>query len=238
MLNRVRELCIMLKFPYTKPMKLQFFSTLAVLIMITSNSHSGLLFSSSRLALKDLDQMTKLVQDKIKESRKSGGDKSVPLKEALQAVYSRPNADGMIDKIAGPLKDELEQQNAWEHSLKSLVKEATGALRNSKAFRVEAQITYLTFLENLLADLKPKASKEFEHSIIVQVRDAQIEVNAAARREQELRMLRVSESPSKLAEIILTTVPDKGPDLTKTAPNPKAKLIPPGISAPISAPEK
>ncbi|MFM6928865.1 MAG: hypothetical protein ACKOX6_10410, partial [Bdellovibrio sp.] len=94
------------------------------------NAQAGLLFNYSQLATKDLDEMNQLVTDKIKESKKAYSGKNVPLKEALQAVYSRPNDDDMIDKIAAPLRTNLDEIEAWEKTVSQLTDEAVNALKH------------------------------------------------------------------------------------------------------------
>ena len=169
-------------------------------------ANAGLLYPYSRLALKDLDQMTKLVQEKIKESRKAGGDQTIPLKEALQAVFSRPNDDDMIEKIMTPLRTELDEHSAYEKSLRSLVKEAMGALRNPKAFGAEAQVTYAIFLTNVISEIKPKAGDSFEYAVLKSIKDAKIEISKSANTEFGLRMMKSLRSPSEIATEALAGV--------------------------------
>jgi len=176
---------------------------LSFFILASSVAQAGLLFNYSQLALKDMDQMTKLVQSKITEGRKSGGDKTIPLKEGLQSVFSRPNSDFMIEKILGPLKTELEEETAWESSIEALVREARGALKNSRAFKPVVQVTYLIFLENLLSEMKPRVAEPFENRIITEIRDAKIEVTKEALHERKLRMMKETISPSAIAANIL-----------------------------------
>ncbi len=166
---------------------------------------AGLLFSYNRLALKDLDQMNKLIVEKIKESRKERGDKTMPLKEALQAVFSRPNEDFLIEKVLPPLRNELEEHGAWEKTVKSLVKESLGALENAQAFKPQAQVTYAIFLENLVAELRPKVAEDFERSILMQIREAKLELTKEANSERRLRMMKEGTSPSALAKAVLET---------------------------------
>jgi hypothetical protein len=180
---------------------------LVLVSLMCSISNAGLLYVYSRLATKDLDQVNKIVQDKIQESRKSSGDKTIPLKEALQAVFSRPNEDFMIEKVMPTLKAELEEHNGWERTIKALVKEALGALGNPKAFHPNAQVTYIVFLENLISEFRPKAYEPFEKSILEQIKDADIEVTKEAKNERRLRMMKDTTSPSKLAEFILANPP-------------------------------
>lgn len=172
-------------------------------LLVTPVAMAGLLFPYNRLALKDLDQMTKLVKDKIQESRKEKADQIVPLKEALQAIYSRPNEDFLIEKIVSPLRNELDEHDAYEDTTRALVKEAIGALKNPKAFGGVAQVTYGIFLENLMAEMKPHAADNFEHSILVQIRDAKIELSKEAKNERRLKMMKELGSPSDVAAVIL-----------------------------------
>lgn len=167
------------------------------------NSEAGLLYSYHRLAIKDLDQMSKLIKEKIKESKAAAGNKTIPLKEALQAVFSRPNDDFLIEKILSPLKNELDDQEAWEKTVKALVKESIGALKNPKAFKPEALVTYSIFLENFIAEMKPKVSNDFEKSVYQQIRDAKIELTKEAIHERKLRMMKDGVSPSLLADLVL-----------------------------------
>ena len=161
------------------------------------------MFNYSRLTTKNLDEMNHLVHEKIKESRKESGDKSIPLKEALQAVFSRPNEDDMIEKILPALKAELEDLGSWEHSIENLVKEAVGALKNPKAFKADAQVTYEIFLENIISEFKPRQKEKFEHRILLQIRDAKIELSKEALSERELKMMRELPSPSEIADKVL-----------------------------------
>lgn len=175
-----------------------------VLACLTAQtSFAGLLYQYSELSLKDLDQMSKIVQNKINESRAASGDQVIPLKEALQAVYSRSNEDFMIEKIISPLKNELDEQEAWESSLQELTKEAIGALKNPKAFKPITQVTYIVFLENVLSELKPKVNEKFENSIIDTIAKAKISVTKAAADERQLRVMKATTSPSEIAQDIL-----------------------------------
>ncbi|WP_374078023.1 hypothetical protein [Bdellovibrio bacteriovorus] len=167
-------------------------------------AQAGLLFNYSQLALKDLDQMNKMVSEKVKESKKSGSGKAVPLKEALQAVYSRPNDDDMIEKIVAPLRSSLDELESWEKTISQLTDEAINALKNPRAFKPVVQVTYVIFLENLMAEIKPYLKTDgFERKIVERIRDAKIEVSKEASNERKLRMMKDTGSPSQIAEKIL-----------------------------------
>jgi hypothetical protein len=183
-----------------------FFTVMIGLAMTALHSplaQAGLLYQYSQLMLKDLDQMDKIIREKIKEAKKTRGDKVIPLKEALQAVYSRPNEDGMVEKVVGSLKHELDELENYEDVIRELVTEAVGALKNPRAFGPVVQVTYVVFLENILAEFKPKADSKFESEIIKQIRDAKIEVTKEAKKERKLRVMKDLSSPSDIAAGIL-----------------------------------
>lgn len=196
------------------------YTSLAVLaaLFLSTSVNAGLIFNYSQLALKDLDQMSKFIQVKINESRKSNGDKVVPLKECLQAVYSRGNEDFMIEKIVSPLKAELEEYSAWEKTIQDLVKEAVGALKNPKAFQPAIQVTYVIFLENMMAEMRPHIGEDFENKIIKRIRDAKIEIKTSTDTERRLRVMKGAHSPSDIAASLLTEFEEASANKAKQVP--------------------
>lgn len=183
---------------------------LPFVLLFSFQTHAGLLYNYSQLALKDLDQMNALVVSAIKDSKKSANGKVVPLKEALQAVYSRPNDDGMVEKVIAPLRTELDEQEAWEKVLNQLTVEAVDALKHPKAFKPVVQVTYQVFLENLLADMKPYLGKAgFERSLAEKIRDAKVDMTKEASSERKLRMMKTAVSPSEVAADLLKAAPEK-----------------------------
>ncbi len=201
--------------------KLRRFPTLllSILLFITSVSQAGLLLTYHQLALKDLDQMNELVIAKIKESKKSYSGKIVPLKEALQAVLGRPDEDNMVDKVLSPLKSELEGHDAWEKSLKELATESINALKNSKNFKADVQVTYQVFMENLLAQLKPDlGTASFETKLVEKIRDAKISISKEAQNERKLRMMKSTVSVSEIADMLLKATKVAPPATPPTTP--------------------
>lgn len=163
-----------------------------------------MLFNYSELTIKDLDQITKMVNDKLKESKKTQSGKVIPLREALQAVYSRPNPDGMIEKVVSPLRNKLDDLGLWEQTISQLTDEAIGALKHPKTFKPVVQVTYMVFLENLLAEIKPLISVGgFEIKLAERIRDANIEISKEAKNELNVRMMKAVLSPSLVATQIL-----------------------------------
>lgn len=168
-------------------------------------AQAGLLFTYKQLTTKDLDKMNQIVKDKIKESQKEKADKVIPLKEGLQAVYSRPNQDGMIEKVVSPLRNTLDDMNQWEDVIRSLVQEAVGALKNPKAFDSSVQVTYWIFLENIIAEHQPllKTKNQFAREVIELVDQAKIQSSKEARQEKKLTLMKDSLSLSELTQKVL-----------------------------------
>lgn len=194
-------------------MKKAKFILTSVLVVFSLNASAGLLFNYSQLTTKDLDEMNQIVQSKIKESKQSASGKHVPLKEALQAVFSRPNDDDMIDKVIAPLRTSLDELDYWEKSISQLADEAINALKNPKAFSPVVQSTYLIFLENLLSELKPYLKRPgFERQIAERIRDAKIAVPERAANERRLRTMKSTVSPSEIARKILAEAQKAAPE--------------------------
>jgi hypothetical protein len=184
--------------------KLPTVSIVAFVLLFAFDAAAGLLFKYHQLVLKDLDQMNAMVSEKIKESKKSYAGKIVPLKEALQAVLARPDEDSMVDKVLPPLRAELEDLNSWEKAVRTLTDEALNALRVTRSFHGDVQVTYAIFLENLMAEIKPLAYKGgFEKKILEKIRDAKIEITKEATKESTLRRMKTTVSPSQIATDLL-----------------------------------
>lgn len=181
---------------------------------------AGLLFNYSQLALKDLDQMNKLVRAKIAESRKSGGNKAIPLKEALQAVFCRSNEDFMIEKLLPSIKAQLEELDEWESSIQALIKEAIGALKNPKPFQPVVLVSYQIFLENMISEIKPKYDQEFEAKLLQEIRDAEIELPKAMTHERKLRVMKESVSPSVIAGKVIKEAEEAAKKTAKESEKP------------------
>lgn len=158
-----------------------------------------------RLIIRDLDEMNKIIRRKITESRNSP-EKIIPLREAMQIVYSRPNDDFMIEKIAGSLQSELDDLDARETTMRSLIDDGVQALKEPSGLKAEVQVTYAIMLENFMAELRPDAEKPFERSVFTQIRDANIQTTREAASERSLRIMRKTKSPSEIAETVLKEV--------------------------------
>ncbi len=187
-------------------MKNKFFTLVVfVFTLWSSASLAGLLMTYHQLTMKDLDQMNEFVNSKLKEARKSSTGKIIPLREGLQAVFSRPNDDGMIAKIYSPLRNELERQNTLEKVYKDLIDEAIHVLTHPQNFKPDVQTTYAIFLENLISEFKPMLKDEasFEKKMIEKIANASIELSNESLKERKRRLMKEGKSPSVLANLVL-----------------------------------
>lgn len=157
-----------------------------------------------QLALKDLDQMTTLVNQAVLESKEEDGDLA-PLKTALRTVLSRPDEDFMIDKVIGPLRQELEELGEWEKVMNELVDESLSVLNKPKGQSPAVQVTHSVFLTNVISQMKPRAAeKGFERKTLEKIQKADVRLSKQMRDERNLRMMKDSASPSVLAEQALS----------------------------------
>lgn len=202
-----------------------------VTIILAFHSQAGLLYTYNQLTLKDLDQMNALVKNKLKEAKAADSGKVVPIKEGLQAVYSRPNSDDMIDKISPPLRTALDQEDATEKVFSELVQEAINALKNTKNFKKEVQVTYSIFLENVISEFKPSLKPgNFEFKIVKKIADSEIELTKDAQRDRKLRLMQESSSPSAIATKVLENYQEKA---KATAALPEATSEEPTQESPV-----
>ncbi len=180
---------------------------ITLIITFATLCHAGLLYQYNQLTLMGLDQMNKLVQDKLKEEKKAVA-KTVPLKEGIQAVYARPDSDRMIEKVVSPLRSELQDMGEYERVMTQLVNEALEVLKNNKNFRPPVQVTYDFFIENWMADNRRLAEEEdgFERKMLQKIKKANIKISDKAQNERRVRGFPDAKSPSEIADEILVGI--------------------------------
>lgn len=197
-------------------------------LLVSQSVSAADFFPYNELLLKDLEQMSSLISKKIKEyesqattdsaeegmdavadlsDEDSSGETSqniTPLKEALQAVYSRPNLDDMIQKVIAPLRSSLESIDSWEKAVSQLIDEALANLKNPKKVKPQVQATYAIMLDNFVNELKVYAGQDgFEKKMLEKIQKADISLSKEAKSEIKLRVLKEPTSPSELAEASL-----------------------------------
>ncbi len=169
-----------------------------------SFSNAGLLYTYNQLVLKDLDEVNNLINQKVKESHKASSGQSVPLKEALQAVVSRPNEDGTLSKVLPTLRSELDRLDMYEKVMNQLIDEAIFALRHPKNFNKQAQITYALFLNNLILEVKNLALDDGPEKMwIEKIAKSEVEVSTDALKEIKSKLMKEVPSPAKTAQSAL-----------------------------------
>ena len=130
-----------------------------------------------------------------------------PLQEALQAVYSRPNLDDMIQKVIAPLRTALENVDAWEKTTSSLIDEGLANLKNPKKVKPRVQATYAIMLDNFVNEFRVYADADgFEKKMLEKIKKADIDLSKEARAEIKLRVLKEPVSPSELARVTLNAI--------------------------------
>jgi hypothetical protein len=182
--------------------------TLSFIFLFATLCHAGLLYQYHELTLMSLDQMNKIVRDKLKESKHADA-KTVPLKEGIQAVFSRPDQDRMIEKVIAPLRSELQDMDQYDRTMTALTEEALNALTNTRNFKPSVQVTYAVFLENLMADSRKAAEEDgsLEQKLLQKIKKANIKVTKEAENERRVRGgLPDSKSPSEIAASILEEI--------------------------------
>lgn len=166
-----------------------------------------------QLAMRDLDEVSLYVREQIKLSREGHESRLDVLKRAVFTVFSRPDEDGMIDKVVGPLRSEIDEHATWEQVFRELVPESTSTLNDPKSLSGAMQVTHAVFLQNVISHVKPKARPgTWERDVLQVIADAKIRLSKASRDERKLRVMKDVQSPSAMAEQALRQRRDKGPE--------------------------
>lgn len=157
------------------------------------------------LAILDLDQMMDLVNQKIRDYKKNNNIQA--LKEATGIILSRPDSDAVVSKIISFVRNPLEDENQWETTIITLVKQSVETMKDKNANPAE-QVTSGIILENLLADYKPEFKKQyktggFETDVVEYIADSEAEYSKKANGERSLTIMKANSSPSSIAEILI-----------------------------------
>lgn len=154
------------------------------------------------LKILNLEQMTELLLEKAQDYRTN--NRIASLKEGYQLALSRPNEDGLLDKVLNIVKTPLEDASEWEDTVQQLVSQNLKKLLDDNEASVH-QVTSYIILENLISELKPQFVKQyktsgFETQIIEKIAQAQVALSPKATQELKLILMRSGQSPSQLAE--------------------------------------
>lgn len=181
------------------------------LLILGSSSSAEKIYSYARLATKSLDEMNKIVTAEIDSAKNKKGDitSTEPVENALQAIFSRPDPDNIVAILVGSVKNQTGDDDQYEEIMTTVVTKAISRLKNSKNNTPEAQMTDVVLLTNVISQSKPQKDKDFEASLIRQIRDEKIKLTSQARAEGRGRAMIPIESPSDFAETVLPAKKDK-----------------------------
>lgn len=185
-------------------MKMHVVIICALFNLMSCWASAGLLYDVHRLSRKSPEQMERLIQQKLKEAKKAGGDRSIPLREALQALLCYPRMEPVSSELVQNILLELDKLKKREYSLVSLTKEALGALQNPRAFSSTVKTSYTVYLQNFLHVFRDQLNQPDVQKVFQQVRDAQIFVSADIQKELTKLGVDHSQSPSLVANAFLS----------------------------------
>lgn len=161
-------------------------------------------FTYKNLAMLDLDQMNDILKHKIKEYQRDNN--IMALKEAARIVYSRPDSDSVVEKIISDVRNPLEDENQWEPTIITLVKQSVETMKDDATSATD-QVTSGTILENIIADSKPAYKKQYssgglETDVIDYIADHNAVYSKKANSERSLSIMKSTLSPGKMAQKI------------------------------------
>ena len=158
-----------------------------------------------QLKLQDVDQMTEILYEKAEEYRQT--DDINKLREGVQIAFSKTNEDGIIDKVISIVKTPLEDRDEWENSLEALVDTNMKRMSDDNV-RADLQVTAGIVLENIVAEIKPKFTKQyetggFETQLMERIAQSNIGFSEAAQKERKLNLMKTTVAPSILAQRLI-----------------------------------
>lgn len=171
------------------------------------STESEMTYNYAKLKLMDLDEMTDLLQNRVNRYKRTGNEELMT--EALQICLSRPDEDGMVDKLIEIVRFNLDSDEQWAEVVDNVTDKSIAQLKNETT-PVPDQVTYLILLENLVAQFQPEFIKQyqgplFETEIIEKIAQADIQVSDAARAERQLNLMTAQRSPSEIAQALVRT---------------------------------
>jgi hypothetical protein len=193
---------------------------ISLILLVLSGTAYGAAHSYkySDLVIQDYDEMSKQVQIRIRNAHKankdgedSTGDAEAieDLRDALKLIFSRPNSDNMVAKLAPDLRRELSGFSAYEDTISSLSAEATGIV-NDKNATVSARSTALFVIDNILGEVRPEIAGNVDlRHVVEKIRDAKLKIDDDVIRDRKLRAMFKTKNPSEYAAEILKAMPAK-----------------------------
>ncbi len=174
-------------------------------------------FRYNELMIKDYDEMSQMVNGKLKQARSVGSNSSDEnvndqeavehLREAVKLILSRPDSDNMVAKLMPEVRKELSGYNAFEDVLSGITAEVIAVVKDDKA-APSSQATGIFVLENLIALIKSEAGGNNDlRRILDRIRSGDIDVSDSVRKDMKLRGMFKTMNPSKAAKTVLKSLP-------------------------------
>ena len=186
-------------------------------VLLSFPAIAQLEFDSAQLMMKNSDQVNDLIRKKIKiaedaqASQKNDEEEDeisaqpeaiAALKDAMRIALSRPDQDGAREGMFATVRRELVDLGSTDAVLKELADEGVEHLKSEHPPKVQA--TYITLLENLMAELKPDlANNPSSRKVIENIRDAKIKISSKVQSQQLLQSMKKQVSPSETAQKLL-----------------------------------
>lgn len=169
------------------------------------NDTSQLRYTYSRLKVMDLDEMNDIMQEQVRYFKRTNDPEA--LKEGLLICLSRPDEDSLVEKVVGTVRNPLEDNDLWDETVENLINESILAIQDPSRSSVD-QVTYSIMLENLISEMRPEFIKQykspgFETRMIEKIAAAHTELNAGAKAERKLNLMKGSFTASQVAQKLL-----------------------------------
>lgn len=192
-------------------------ATLALMLLCSSTAWTRVEYDSNQLMMMNAERVGDLVQKRInkagqiqakQEDDEDGTIAPEPealehLKDAMRIAMSRPDQDGARTNLFTRLRRELQDLNALDEVMDALTDEAIAGV-NSNELSTKQRGTYVTLLDNMLAEMKPEIAGNAKFKKLAEkIRDAKIEIPKKVRDQAILRSMSKPISPSETAEKIL-----------------------------------
>lgn len=149
--------------------------------------------------------MNDIMLEQAKEFKKTNDPQA--LKEGLLICLSRPDEDSVVEKVIGTVKTPLEDNDLWDSTVEGLINDSVLAIQDSGRSSLD-QVTYSIVLENLISEMRPDFIKQykspgFETRMIEKIAAAHTELNAGAKAERKLNLMKGSFTASQVAQKLL-----------------------------------
>jgi hypothetical protein len=176
------------------------------------------------LAMKDYADMEKLVLKTCGSNVIDDDEREPKVREALHIVLARKNTDGkrsaLFIQLQGLLPDAF-----FQLAVQKVAESAVSQMKESTSSNLTKATAFIT-LENLLAEIQPRAN-DYRSTIEI-VQKADIEISDGLRSYRRLEGMDINDSPSSIAQNILdkTPVAEKAPEPVKKSDKSVALINP------------